>query len=464
MAASLRAAWQCTECQALWPKWAGKCETCGAWNSIHAIAQGSGPEGGGKEVGQVLPMVQTCSPEGAGGASPERLVCGMDAFDHTMGGGLVPGSFVLLGGDPGVGKSTLLSQVLARLSPRHGSCYVSAEEDVEQVRLRARRLGLGDSPLYLLAASTLEDILATLTTLENLKVVVIDSVQTISSVHVDSAPGTLVQVRACAHALMHFARQNQVCVIIVSHVTKEGVIAGPRTLEHMVDAVVYFEGERNQSCRILRAIKNRFGATDETGVFVMEENGLAPVANPSALFLNQRAHAVPGTVVYAGLEGTRPLLVEIQALVAPAASMPPRRHVVGWDANRLGMMMAILETHGGLPLGQKDVYLNVVGGVRLADPGVDLAVCSAIVSCLLGTPLPDQAVFFGETGLVGEMRPVGHTGARLKEAVRMGFSMAFMPPGAEGAAPAGPPGLVVCPVPSVRALLDKVRAHGGVHR
>jgi DNA repair protein RadA/Sms len=356
-----------------------------------------------------------------------RLLSGIAEFDRVCGGGLVAGSVLLVGGDPGIGKSTLLLQVAAQLSQQTPCCYISGEEAVDQIRMRAFRLGVGHTHLLLASATNLSDILATLKQGTPPAVVVIDSIQTIFSESIDSAPGSVSQVRLCTQELISFAKKYHTVIILVGHVTKEGTIAGPRVLEHMVDTVLYFEGERGHQFRLLRGVKNRFGATDEIGVFEMTHTGLIEVTNPSALFLSERAEAVSGSVVFAGMEGTRPLLVEIQALVAPTAFGTPRRAVIGWDVNRLAMVIAVLEARCGILFGMRDVYLNVAGGLKIQEPAADLAVAAALVSALFDQALPQETIFFGEISLSGEVRGVPQTEARLKEAAKLGFKHAVIP-------------------------------------
>ncbi|MFW6413386.1 MAG: DNA repair protein RadA, partial [Oceanicaulis sp.] len=369
---------------------------------------------------------------------------------RVAGGGLVPGSAVLVGGDPGIGKSTLLLQAVARLALAGAkSVYVSGEEAADQVRRRARRLGLADAPVALAAETSLEVILDGLKK-ENPDVAVIDSVQTLWSDQLAAAPGTVAQVRACAQELVRFAKKRNTAVILVGHVTKDGQIAGPRVVEHMVDAVLYFEGERSHQFRILRAVKNRFGPTDEIGVFEMADAGLAEVANPSALFLDGRGEAASGAAVFAGMEGSRPVLTEIQALVAPAAFGTPRRAVVGWDSGRLAMVLAVLEARCGLGFGGRDVYLNVAGGLKISEPAADLAVAAALISSFFDTPLPHDGVVFGEIALSGDVRPVGRADARLKEAAKLGFRRALAPTGAEAR------GMTIDGVDTIQALVRKL--------
>lgn len=364
---------------------------------------------------------------------PERMLCGISEFDRALGGGFVAGSATLIGGDPGIGKSTLLLQAAGQLALAGKSVvYISGEEAAAQVRLRAQRLGLGHAPVALASATSVRDILATL---EGRKAdfVVIDSIQTMHSDVIDSAPGTVSQVRASAQELIRYAKQGAAALVLVGHVTKDGTIAGPRVLEHMVDTVLAFEGERSHQYRILRAVKNRFGGTDEIGVFSMNEDGLGEVANPSSLFLTDRNQDVPGSVVFPALEGTRPVLVEVQALTVRLASgATPRRAVVGWDNGRLAMVLAVLEARCGLQMGAAEVYLNIAGGYRLTDPAADLAVAAALVSAFTERPVPAETIAFGELSLSGEVRPVAHDALRLKEAAKLGFSRAWAPSGMKG--------------------------------
>ena len=414
----------CQECGAVHARWMGKCEACGAWNTIveeaapDAVPKGATAKGGKRLVFHGL--------EGAADQAPRR-VSKIAEFDRVCGGGLVAGSAILVGGDPGIGKSTLLLQVMAALAGGAEVAYISGEEAVDQVRMRAARLGLTQAKVALAAATNLRDILATLDAADAPAVVVVDSIQTMYIDTLDSAPGTVAQVRACAGELIRLAKRRGTTVILVGHVTKEGLIAGPRVLEHMVDTVLYFEGERGHQFRILRSVKNRFGPTDEIGVFEMTDAGLVEVANPSALFLADRRGEISGAAVFAGMEGTRPVLVEVQALVGPSGFGTPRRAVVGWDSGRLAMVLAVLETRCGLVFGSSDVYLNVAGGLRITEPAADLAVAAALVSSLTGRPVPSESVVFGEIGLSGEVRPVGQTDARLKEATKLGFTRALLP-------------------------------------
>ena len=357
-----------------------------------------------------------------------RMISKIGEFDRVTGGGLVHGSAILIGGDPGIGKSTIVLQAVSKLAENNVSTvYISGEESVAQVRMRAERLGLSDSNVSLASETNLRDILATLTKGKCPDVVVIDSIQTMYADTIESAPGSVSQVRTCAQELIRFAKKKNVCVILVGHVTKDGQIAGPRVLEHMVDTVLYFEGDRGHQFRILRAVKNRFGGTDEIGVFEMGELGLTEVPNPSALFLGDRDGDVIGAAVFAGMEGSRPMLVEIQALVAQSSLGTPRRAVVGWDSARLAMIIAVLDARCGLGLGAFDIYLNVAGGLKISEPAADLAVAAALISSLSGDPIAKETIIFGEIALSGEIRPVGQADSRLKEAQKLGFSQAFIP-------------------------------------
>jgi DNA repair protein RadA/Sms len=417
----------CQACGSLSPRWQGQCDDCGEWNSL---------------VEEAPPTTFSAKHDlQAGGSAitligldskielPPRLGTGLAEFDRALGGGLVAGSATLIGGDPGIGKSTLLLQAAASLARGgRGVVYVSGEEAADQVRLRARRLGLGDAPVQLASATSVRDILTTLGNGQGTDLLIIDSIQTMHSDMIEGAPGTVSQVRASAQELIRFAKKSGAALILVGNVTKDGSIAGPRVLEHMVDTVLSFEGERSHQYRILRAIKNRFGGTDEIGVFAMAEEGLTEVGNPSALFLTERDERVAGTAVFPALEGTRPVLVEIQALTVRLASgATPRRAVVGWDSGRLAMILAVLEARCGLSFSACEVYLNVAGGYRLQDPAADLAVAGALISALSERPVPQEAVLLGEIALSGEVRPVAHAALRLREAAKLGFQRALLP-------------------------------------
>lgn len=425
--AKSKASFTCQACGAVHPRWMGRCDACGEWNSVLEEISNSAPIGGratgGTGRGRPIDMSSLAD---VNEPAPRRKT-GIEEFDRVTGGGLVRGSAVLIGGDPGIGKSTLLLQVTARLGAGIKCAYITGEEAVDQVQMRARRLGVENSPVSVAAATNLADILATLDTPDGPDLVVIDSIQTMYIDALDSAPGTVAQVRASAQELIRLAKKRGFVLLLVGHVTKEGTIAGPRVLEHMVDTVLYFEGERGHQFRILRSVKNRFGATDEIGVFEMTDQGLSQVENPSALFLADRQGQVPGSAVFAGMEGTRPVLVEIQALVASSPLATPRRAVVGWDSGRLAMVLAVLESRCGLSFSGGEVYLNVAGGLRIGEPAADLAVAAALTSSLTGVPLPADMVVFGEISLSGEVRSVGQTDARLKEAAKLGFGSALLP-------------------------------------
>jgi DNA repair protein RadA/Sms len=431
--AKTRTSFICQNCGAVTPRWQGRCDSCGAWNSITEESGGAGIGGQTARTGRKGRIFSLSDLAQASPPAP-RIQTGITELDRVTGGGFVPGSVLLLGGEPGIGKSTLLIQACAALAEqKHRIVYISGEEAVDQIRLRAERLGLGKAGVELGAETNVEDIVATLGEGRRPSLLVIDSIQTMWSDLIDSVPGTVTQVRGAAQILIRLAKMSGASVILVGHVTKDGQIAGPRVVEHMVDAVLSFEGDGGRDFRILRAVKNRFGPTNEIGVFEMTGRGLAEVVNPSALFLSGRDLATPGTAVFAGIEGTRPLLVEIQALVAPTSLGTPRRAVVGWDQNRLAMVIAVLEARAGVRLGQHDVYLNVAGGLRVSEPAADLAAAAALVSSLTGNNLPHDRVFFGEIGLSGAVRPVVLAMARLKEAAKLGFTTATLPPAAQDA-------------------------------
>jgi len=444
------AVYACQSCGAVHAKWSGQCVACGAWNSL-AEEVTSRPPGalaparGGKGRGLAFEGLEAHSPPAP------RIATGVAEFDRVCGGGVVPGSAILLGGDPGVGKSTLLLQVAAAAALRGAACaYISGEEAVEQIRARAHRMGLGEAPVKLAAETALRDIIDGLRR-ERFDLVVIDSIQTLWSDAHEAGPGSVTQVRACAGELVRLAKKRGVAVILVGHVTKDGQIAGPRVVEHMVDAVLWFEGERGYPFRILRGAKNRFGATDEIGVFEMGDGGLTEVANPSALFLNQGTERAAGAAVFAGIEGTRPVLVEFQALVAPSVYGTPRRAVVGWDSGRLAMVMAVLEARCGLGFSARDVYLNVAGGLRISEPAADLAAAAALASSALEAPLPQACVVFGEISLSGDVRSVSRMESRLKEAAKLGFSRALAPGAADGV-----PGVAVTPVSRLAEAIGRI--------
>ena len=441
----------CQGCGGASPKWAGQCPACGAWNSLLEELQARppgalAPARATRQRGLAFETLESHTP------APARIETGVAEFDRVCGGGIVPGSAILLAGDPGVGKSTLLLQVAAQAALRGAACaYISGEEAVEQVRARAGRMGLAQAPVRLAAETSVRAILDGLKR-EAFDMVIIDSIQTLwSDIH-EAGPGSVTQVRNCAAELVRLAKKRNIAVILVGHVTKSGEVAGPRVVEHMVDAVLSFEGERGYPFRILRAAKNRFGATDEIGVFEMGDAGLREVKNPSALFLNEGGERASGAAVFAGIEGSRPVLVEFQALVAPSAYGTPRRAVVGWDSGRLAMVLAVLESRCGLGFGNRDVYLNVAGGLRISEPAADLAAAAALASSALDLALPQDCVVFGEISLSGEVRSVSRTETRLKEAAKLGFRRALGPAAsAEGAA---------LPMVGVGRLTDAVRRIG----
>ena len=424
----------CQSCGAVYGKWQGRCEECGEWNSISEEADAAAPPGslgaGKAAKGKIL---EFSGLKGDAAMEPRNFP-GNAEFDRACGGGLVPGSALLIGGDPGVGKSTLLLQIAAGLAKGGAkAAYISGEEAPAQIRLRAQRLGLEDAPVALASATALRDILSTLKA-EKPDVVIIDSIQTLWSDALPAAPGTVTQVRSCAQELIRFAKSSGVIMILVGHVTKDGQIAGPRVVEHMVDAVLYFESEQGRAFRILRAVKNRFGAAHEIGVFEMTGAGLREVPNPSELFLTEGGEPAPGAAVFAGVEGTRPVLVEIQALVSPSTLAAPRRAVVGWDSARLSMLLAVLDARCELDFGRHDVFLNVAGGLRINEPAADLAAAAALCSSLFDRPLPKESVVFGEVALSGAVRPVTQTDARLSEARKLGFDAALTPAQADSSA------------------------------
>ena len=416
----------CSQCGAASPKWTGKCDGCGEWNTLSEEVSAGLSAPGKKALGRRVALEPLSQAEDKPPLT--RFASDMAELDRVVGGGIVPGSALLIGGDPGIGKSTLLLQLLCKFAQKGlRAAYFSGEESAEQVRMRAQRLQLSSSPLQLATATNAADIAASLTQGDGFDIVVIDSIQTMYLPIIESAPGTVSQVRASAQELIHAAKSCGAAVFFVGHVTKEGAIAGPRVLEHMVDAVLYFEGDRSHHFRILRGVKNRFGPTDEIGVFEMTELGLSEVANPSELFLADRRDNVAGAAVFAGLEGSRPVLVEIEALVAPSSLASPRRNVVGWDSGRLAMLTAVLEARCGVSLSGRDIFLNVAGGLKISEPAADMAVAAALISSVTGIPLPERAVFFGEVALSGELRQVSQADTRLKEAFKLGFDQALMP-------------------------------------
>ena len=422
----------CNECGASSAKWSGRCSACGAWNSM-VEEKVSAPKGGkerARRAEPARPLTEIPKQE------TERYLLGMEELDGVLGGGLVPGASLLLGGEPGIGRSTLLLQAAQMMGQNHGKVlYITGEESAHQVRLRAERLGALCPQVLLLAETNLETAFEEAKKHE-IKLLIVDSVQAVFSPALDSAPGSVSQVRACAAECLEFAREHDAAVILVGHVTKEGTLAGPRVLEHMVDTVLYFEGERNGSFRILRAVKNRFGSTNEIAIFEMQEKGLIPFSEPSSFFLSQKPQSMPGSAVACVLQGSRPLLLEVQALTAPSVFGNPRRLAAGFDYNRLLIIVAVLERKLGLPLGGQDIYLNVAGGLKIEDPACDLAAAAAIASSLRGYAIEDDVAVMGEIGLLGEVRGISQAERRVKEAARFGFGRAVLP-GAAGEAPGG---------------------------
>jgi DNA repair protein RadA/Sms len=446
------AVYVCQSCGAVHSKWAGQCVACTSWNTLVEETGSTAPgalkpsRSAGKRRGLALETLASETP------APPRMVTGIEEFDRVCGGGVVQGSAILVAGDPGIGKSTLLLQVCAAAALQGARClYVSGEEAIEQIRSRAARMGLSAAPVQLAAETSVREIVDGLKR-EPFDLVIVDSIQTLwSDIH-EAGPGSVTQVRAATTELVRHAKKRGSAVVLVGHVTKDGQIAGPRVVEHMVDAVLSFEGERGYPFRILRSAKNRFGATDEIGVFEMSDGGLREVRNPSALFLNEGGERAAGAAVFAGIEGSRPVLVEFQALVAPSAYGTPRRAVVGWDSGRLAMVLAVLEARCGLGFGNRDVYLNVAGGLRIGEPAADLAAAAALASSALETPLPQDCVVFGEVSLSGEVRQVGRMESRLKEAAKLGFARALGPHAASDSG--------AIPVRGVSRLSDAVRRIG----
>ncbi len=419
----------CTACGASFPKWAGQCADCGEWNTLQEVpAEPSGNKGSPRFAGYAGTAATVCALDAVEAVEESRISTGLDELDRVLGGGLVPGSVVLIGGDPGIGKSTVLLQTLCALGAQQGlkPLYVTGEESPQQVSLRAQRLGLETAQVQLLTETQVERILHLAQQVKP-KVMVIDSIQTVHTEVLQSAPGSVGQVRESAAQLVRFAKQTGVAVFLVGHVTKEGALAGPRVLEHMVDTVLYFEGDSSSRYRVIRAVKNRFGAVNELGVFAMTDKGLREVKNPSAIFLSRHEEMVAGSVIMVTREGSRPMLVEVQALVDSSHMPNPRRVTLGLDQNRLAMLLAVLHRHGGVVTYDQDVFVNVVGGVRLQETGADLAVLLAILSSLRNQPLPHDLVVFGEVGLAGEIRPVPNGVERLHEAAKHGFKRAIVP-------------------------------------
>lgn len=422
----------CSNCGAKQKKWAGKCPDCGGWNSIIEDVVEAGLETHSSATGKV--NIQASGKEikfedlNGNIKDIPRLKVGIGELDRVLGGGLVDGTAILIGGDPGIGKSTLLLQAVCALANNSvATSYISGEESINQVRLRAKRLGLENAPVKLASATSISDIIKSINVKNPPKVVVIDSIQTVFASEIGSAPGTVSQVRTCANELISLAKTKDIIMFIVSHVTKDGHIAGPKVLEHMVDTVLYFEGDRNHQFRIIRSIKNRFGAANEIGVFEMNDTGLSEITNPSEMFLSTREDEISGSAVFGGIEGTRPILVEVQALISPSYMSTPRRAVIGWDINRLAMIIAVLSNRYGINLYDKEVYLNVVGGLKINEPAADLAVASALISAFKDISIPKDCVIMGEIGLSGEVRMVSQLDARINEAKKLGFKKAIVP-------------------------------------
>jgi DNA repair protein RadA/Sms len=449
--AKARAIYTCGNCGGQQPKWQGQCPDCGAWNTLtESVAVPKRAE-----RAQYTGQIEFTRLDRVDIGTVQRLTTGLGEFDRVLGGGLVPGGVVLIGGDPGIGKSTLLLRALANLAPRLPTCYVTGEESLEQIGLRAQRLGVGEAPLDMLAETCVEAVLARIAARDKLGVLAIDSIQTLFSEELQSAPGSVSQVRECAAQLTRFAKSHNVATLLIGHVTKEGTLAGPRVLEHMVDTVLYFESDVGSRFRIVRAVKNRFGAANEMGFFVMGEEGFREVKNPSAIFLARHGAPVAGSVTLVTREGTRPVLVEVQALVDRAQAQSPRRLAQGFDTQRLGLLLAILHRHCGFASGDSDVFANVVGGLHVGETAADLAVALAIVSSLTERAVPQDLVVFGELGLTGEIRPVPFGEERLAEAQKHGFKRAVVP---RGNAPRRALGLEVVAVERLSEALAAVHA------
>jgi DNA repair protein RadA/Sms len=450
--AKVKMLYVCASCGASQSKWAGQCVDCGEWNTMVESA----PAAGGNRPGFTPALVGDIRIQSLNEVeleSDERSLTGIGELDRVLGGGLVHGSVTLIGGDPGIGKSTLLTQTMAALADSLPCLYVTGEESLQQVSLRAKRLGLGDRSLNLLSATCVENIIA-LAAKQQPRVMVIDSIQTIYTEALSSAPGAVGQVRESAAQLVRFAKQTGTALFLVGHVTKEGTLAGPRVLEHMVDTVLYFEGDSGERYRMIRAVKNRFGAVNELGVFAMTDSGLKPVNNPSAIFLSRHDEPVPGSIITVIREGSRPLLIEVQALVDESHSSNPRRICLGLDANRLNMLLAVMHRHGGIALFDQDVFVNVVGGVRVTETGADTALLLAALSSFRNRPLPTDLITFGEIGLAGEIRPVPNGQERLREAAKHGFKHAIVPKANMPKKGETIEGLHITPVQRVSELVD----------
>ena len=418
----------CQECGAQHPRWSGRCDSCNSWNTIIEEIQRSSKSRQANKSSSLRASVQIPEVLSTPIETTQRIATAIEELDRVLGGGLVSGSVILLGGDPGIGKSTLLLQVASKLNTQLKCFYVTGEEALDQIRLRAQRLHVENSEVYLLAVTNVSDIIQILEKQKTPSLLIVDSIQTVYNDLLDAAPGTVSQVRSSAHELIRFAKVSNTILILVGHVTKEGTVAGPRVLEHMVDTVLYFEGERANQFRILRSVKNRFGPTSEIGVFQMAQTGLSEVTNPSKMLLAGRSHDAIGSCIFAGIEGSRPMLAEIQALIAPSPFGTPRRSVIGLDGNRLAMILAVLEARCNISLSNRDIFLNVVGGLKISDPAADLAVAAALLSSLFNFPSPQESIIFGEIGLSAEIRTVNYSDIRLKEGFKLGFTKAIISP------------------------------------
>jgi len=451
----IKSCYICQHCGYQSPKWLGRCPDCGQWDAMVEERREAGPSQrrGGVALASSATPQRLCE---VATTAEQRCLCGLSELDRVLGGGVVPGSLVLIGGDPGIGKSTLLLQAVDRLAATGAVLYVTAEESTRQVKMRGERLNVGAGDLFLVSETSLEIILERVRELRP-SFLVVDSIQTIFTADLESAPGSVSQVRECAGRLMHLAKGQGVSTFITGHVTKDGAIAGPRMLEHMVDTVLYFEGDAGHPYRVLRAVKNRFGSTNEIGVFEMKEGGLAEVPNPSELFLAERPEGAAGSVVVPTLEGSRPILVELQALVSTSNFGQPRRTAIGIDPNRVALLVAVLEKKVGLSMLNQDIFFNVAGGVRLSEPGVDLGVIAALASSHLNRPVPASLMLFGEVGLAGEVRAVSRPELRVREAARLGFDRCYLPAGCLKAVDA-PPGMELRGVRCVEQALDEVFA------
>lgn len=448
----------CTDCGAQYPRWAGRCESCGNWNTIvEEVVETAGPRKASNAKAAAVTKLSDVEK-----LSTERIKSGISEVDQVIGGGIVPGSLILVGGDPGIGKSTIILQVASHIE---NTLYVSGEESERQIQMRASRLGLTsrqgsrqESGISLLSETNVETVIATILD-QKPKLTVIDSVQTMYSADIPGTPGSVSQLSLCASKLMNVAKENHIAIILIGHVTKEGTIAGPRVLEHLVDVVLYLEGDRFGSFRILRGVKNRFGSTNETGIFEMTESGMKPVANPSEIMISERAHKAPGSVIFPAMEGTRPLLTEIQALSAATTFGYPKRTSSGFDLNRLNLLAAVLSKRCSLNLGAQDIYLNIAGGIKITEPAADLAVCLAIASVFKNKIIPEDTIIFGEVGLAGEVRSVNNIEKRLLEAVKLGFKTAIIPKSkttTHSSTKLGARGINIIPIASVKEAIEKV--------